>query len=995
MPVSAAESGELDGFLSYSREDALAAAALVGRAADRGRALWLDTADLPPATVWRDELRNALQSAHAFVILMSPEWLASPECRREVELAQQFGKRMIPIRLQPLTYDELPPEARSLQWIDASTSSIEEVTERLLSAIDDDYARAREHTRWLERAARWEERGGDRSLLARGRDLRAAEEWLAHAGDDPRPVPLQIQYVAASRRAERRRGRTLLSGISVAAIIALLLAGLALWQREAAVRARDTAESRRLTAESQRLAAESRAELAVDPEVALILATVAWRTARTTQAQTALRQALGTSFVRSTVKGTAGTTATSFEPGLVVAPEGPRGTWLVARRGTRVVSRLDVGAPIEDVAVDARGTVGMVRTERSAVGWALEGSRLVQKTQVRRAVNAAVSQSGGVWAVVDGRSRVFQASRSSPRWKQVTSLPRFFDAYALSLSADGRTLAVGGFAEVAVRRPSGSVRVLKMPNAYDFWLSGDGRHVIGLSGYGRGRIVRVDDGTTIRHLSDAMTAAVSAGPYVAIEGEHGVDLYRIGTREQRRISRQDLKFSTQMTRSYRSDSEREWTDYSGVSFDATGRLLLTWEAGGVPQVWDVRDGRLLGDFPGGRRSDLSGAAFVPGGADIVTRYEDSSARFWEVPDRPAAVPLPELRPRRRGWLGSYTMSSDMVLDPKRGVVTMAGGDWIGTWSTRTGEDLCAADARASHVDLCATQRAALAHPRLGIPAVSPSPDWHMFAVADSSGGLTMYTLDRQPRRLWHLRGDYGYDNGNRVSIRWSPDSSTLVYNNSDHLAVVDARTGRASALADPDYAFPETGVWISGGREIGVPKDPNRLQVNSRTGRRLRTFGAGTGSDSYVMQPAPDGEWLAVAPIEARANVVNLVDVADGRIKHQLWGADDVVDALAVSQDGSFVAAGDVQGGIKVWEADTGALIGSSALVGERDVVVLAFDHHGDLLVGAQDGTVWRARCPACRDGDFLVEKAKGLITLPIAEADAGEFSLTADQLGG
>ena len=66
MPVSAAESGELDGFLSYSREDAQAAAALVGRAADRGRALWLDTADLPPATVWRDELRNALQSAHAF-----------------------------------------------------------------------------------------------------------------------------------------------------------------------------------------------------------------------------------------------------------------------------------------------------------------------------------------------------------------------------------------------------------------------------------------------------------------------------------------------------------------------------------------------------------------------------------------------------------------------------------------------------------------------------------------------------------------------------------------------------------------------------------------------------------------------------------------------------------------------------------------------------------------------------------------------------------------
>jgi hypothetical protein len=56
-----------DGFVSYSRHDR--EAVLPGRAAAEAldRSLWFDGADIPTATLWRDELADAIAASDTFV----------------------------------------------------------------------------------------------------------------------------------------------------------------------------------------------------------------------------------------------------------------------------------------------------------------------------------------------------------------------------------------------------------------------------------------------------------------------------------------------------------------------------------------------------------------------------------------------------------------------------------------------------------------------------------------------------------------------------------------------------------------------------------------------------------------------------------------------------------------------------------------------------------------------------------------------------------------
>ena len=134
----------------------------------------------------------------------------------------------------------------------------------------------REHTRWGLRAEEWERRNEDRSLLARGTDLDQAEAFLSGGGGrEPQPTELQGRYVLASRRAASRRQRQLVTGVSVALVVSVVLGVLALLQRNTAVEQRHEAETQRQTAETERAAATSRAlaanaflNLPTDPELA-------------------------------------------------------------------------------------------------------------------------------------------------------------------------------------------------------------------------------------------------------------------------------------------------------------------------------------------------------------------------------------------------------------------------------------------------------------------------------------------------------------------------------------------------------------------------------------------------------------------------------------------------------------------------------------------------------------------------------------------------------
>ena len=65
--------------------------------------------------------------------------------------------------------------------------------------------------------------------MLRGQDLNEAERWLATSGEkEPKPTPLQTEYVTSSRSAQTRRRRLALAATGLGVIIAISIGYAAL-----------------------------------------------------------------------------------------------------------------------------------------------------------------------------------------------------------------------------------------------------------------------------------------------------------------------------------------------------------------------------------------------------------------------------------------------------------------------------------------------------------------------------------------------------------------------------------------------------------------------------------------------------------------------------------------------------------------------------------------------------------------------------------------------
>lgn len=178
-----------DVFISYSRADREAVVRLTEALAERGKRAWVDLEDIPPSAEWMAEIRSAIESAEGYLVIVSPDLARSKVCAEELERARSANKRIIPVQVRPTNPDSVPGALSALNWIDATEGKIESAAERVVQALDTDLEHVRAHTRLLVRAAEWEKRGQDRSLLLRGGDLAQAESFLVVAQGVPGRCP--------------------------------------------------------------------------------------------------------------------------------------------------------------------------------------------------------------------------------------------------------------------------------------------------------------------------------------------------------------------------------------------------------------------------------------------------------------------------------------------------------------------------------------------------------------------------------------------------------------------------------------------------------------------------------------------------------------------------------------------------------------------------------------------------------------------------------------
>lgn len=255
-------------FVCYSRTDRDLALQFKGALEKADKNVWIDVEDLPASYIWRNEIKNAITEAIAFVYLVSSNSLVSEYCQKEFEFARQLNKRIFPVLLPGTTDKEIPENISSYQWLKWDDFGKELNITKLITDIETDYRWVRFITELGVKASQWEERA-DISRLLRGKALQEVEQLLAEVGDqkDPQPTSLQRQYVLASRKEEeRRRNRTLVISI-VASVIMIVLGVYAQIQGNFATKQAATAQAASTSEAKQAATAQSASTLAIEQRI--------------------------------------------------------------------------------------------------------------------------------------------------------------------------------------------------------------------------------------------------------------------------------------------------------------------------------------------------------------------------------------------------------------------------------------------------------------------------------------------------------------------------------------------------------------------------------------------------------------------------------------------------------------------------------------------------------------------------------------------------------
>jgi hypothetical protein len=395
-------------FFSYSRKDKDFVRKLGDAFASHNRNAWIDWKDIPLTAEWQKEILTNIEAAENFVFVISPDSVASLNCKREIEHALANNKRILPVFYRPVADDAIPEELGKFQRIDfRDDDDFDEKFAALAVALDTDLGWVQMHTRLLIRSSEWSRRGKDGSFLLRGKDLHEAEEWKAAAKKEPEPTVLQTQYILASRAAATKRRW---AAVAVLVIAAGVSAGLLARNNTVQRGARET--------KGRELANAAAESLSDDPERSVLLAmyavnaTLQFGQPPVRAAEEALHKALALSEIRRTLRG--------HSDGVEVVAYSPDGTRIAT-------GSLDKTAKVWDAAGGQLLLTLHGHTDAVVdVAFSPDGRRLA---------TASWDKTARVWDAVSG--------------KEVLTLPDADQVDGVTYSPDGKRLVTAGWDKTA------------------------------------------------------------------------------------------------------------------------------------------------------------------------------------------------------------------------------------------------------------------------------------------------------------------------------------------------------------------------------------------------------------------------------------------------------------------------------------------------------------------------------------------------------------------
>ena len=859
-----------DVFVSYSRRDTEFVRRLVEGLQARGKDVWLDTEGIRDGEVFPAAIRLAVEGSNAFVLVISPDSIASSFCDQEVDHALEHHKQIVPLVYRPVADDELPEPIRVRNWIPFETADgFDAGLERLVRALDTDLEWTEQHTRWLLKSREWEREGRDSSLLLRGAELGAAERWLADAaGKDPEPTPVQREYVLVSRAAATRRMRLLVGAMGVALAVSIVLGIVALTQRNAAQDNQRRAEAESAVARSRELAALSESQRAFDPELAILLGAEAVRTQPTTQAMVALRGALDASALRRTLSG-----HRDLVSGVSFSPDG----------------RL----------------VATASSDLSARVWDVRSGRLVRRIKLPFGpTHVRFAADGGLMVALDGGgTMIFDPRTGRPRGRIDPSA----HVSHLDGGSDGSLLVTAGPHEVVLHKyPGGSVvrRFGVDGFAIRPGLSSDNRVVA--AGADTGLYVwDAKTGRTLARVPEGeVQAAVSPdGKLVAFGGEsHRIQLLSPATG---RVTRTVARFPS--------------AHVTSLQFSRDGRRLAAGTDDGAARIWDVRSGKLLDRFEG-HTCCVADVSFNPDGSLLATSSKDKTVKLWATGGNALAQDRVG-----RGPISGVAFAGDSVV-----ATSARGGAVVWNPGTRPRElprvagvrDLSVSPDGSAGALATAAGMARLFDPATGsvrrtidppgdVTAVALDGPGRLLAVGTLAGVLVYATASGQQsgptvsgasmdvalaagrRRLATAVEQHG-EGGLALVFDGATDVSTSSFDQPNRIITL-AFSPNGSLLAGATEADTTVKLW-----DVGREREARQL------------FGH-TGEVTSIAF-SPNGALIATA---SEDRTVRVWDAATGDELRVIQHGTPV-SAVGFSHDGRRLVSGDSRGRVRVWDACSG-----------------------------------------------------------------------------